>query len=186
MKRRTIGIITALTAAAASVVALTQGMLSGEAAPTPTSPPAPVTSTAGFDPCYFVWATQDLPEVREKFQDAVHALFPQAEVRVNAYGENCVAADGSFTFGALETDFYVSIPVDDLNDADDLGRIVELVLALVIEQFPRPLVPGPQDGFVEFSFTAGAETRTLRASLRLAKELFEKGLHGAELLQALE
>lgn len=63
---------------------------------------------------------------------------------------------------------------------------MEQILTLVIEQFPRPFVPGGQDGFVEFTFVAGTETRILRAPILLAKELLEKSLHGAELLRALE
>jgi len=190
MKRKTIGIIALVaTAAGAAIFALTQ-LMPQDVPPTETVPAITVTASPTaveeFKPCYYVWAYQALPEITDEFQAAIADILPDAEATASAYGENCVAEDGTFTFGAMETDFYVTLPVDDLNDKAALGDIVEQVLTLVIEQFPRPHVPGGQDGFVEFSFVAGTETHILRAPIPLAKELLEKGLRGAELLQALE
>ena len=189
MNKKLVGILAFAATAGAALIAVTQN------APTQDSPPVTTTSgitvtapptVAEYKPCYYVWAYQDLPEIQQEFQSALESIFPEAKTRVNAYGENCVAEDGSATFGAMETDFYVTLPVDDLNDETALGDIVEQILTLVIEEFPRPIVPGGQDGFVEFSFVAGTETHTLRAPIPLAKELLEKGLHGAELLRELE
>lgn len=86
----------------------------------------------------------------------------------------------------METDFYVRVNVEDLKDDAALGTMVEQALTIIIEQFPRPIVPGGQDGFVEFTFVAGSEQRVLRVPIPRGKELLEQGLHGAELLQALE
>lgn len=190
MNRKFIAGFIVLAAAGASVFALSQGN-PGPAEPPPTTAPE-ITVTASpspiaeYKPCYFVWATQDLPQVSEEFEAAVQDVLPGAEARANAYGENCVAEDGSFTFGAMETDFYVEVAVGSLTEEEVLGEMVGQVLAIVIEEFPRPTVPGGQDGFVEFTFTAGGETRILRAFIRLAKDLLDQGLGGAELLQALE
>ena len=190
MNKKLVGILAIATTAGAAIIALTQSNPGQVEPPVTTAPKVTVTAspspTAEYKPCYYVWATQALPEISADFQSAVQAVLPEAEARANAYGENCVAEDGSFTFGAMETDFYVTIPVADLTDSAALGEIAEQVLTLVIEQFPRPIVPGGQDGFVEFSFVAGTETHILRAPISLAKELLEKGLHGAELLRALE
>ena len=190
MNKKLVGILAFATTAGAAILALTQSASTQDSPPVTTTPKdtatVSITVVEEYKPCYFVWAYQDLPEIGQEFQSALESIFPEAKTRVNAYGENCVAEDGSATFGALETDFYVTLPVDDLNDEATLGEIVEQTLTLIIEQFPRPIVPGGQDGFVEFSFVAGNETHILRAPIPLAKELLEKGLHGAELLQALE
>lgn len=190
MNKKVVMILVTVAAAGASIFALTKSNPVQDepiATFTPrvilTETPSP---TAEYKPCYFVWATQELPEISADFQSAVQATLPEAEARANAYGENCVAEDGSYTFGAMETDFYVTIPVADLTNKETLGAIVEQVLVIVIEQFPHPIVPGPQDGFVEFSFVAGTETHILLAPISLASELLEKGLRGAELLEALE
>lgn len=178
-----------LAAASAAVFALNRSApQTVEVPPTETIAAASETPTvtAEYKPCYFVWATQELPEIQQEFQSAVQGLFPEAEARANAYGENCVAEDGSFTFGAMETDFYISVPVKDTSDDAALGEIVERVVRLVFERFPRPKVPGPMDGFVEFSFAAESGNRVIRVKLALARELLEKGLRGAELLQGLE
>lgn len=179
-----------LAAAGASVFALSRGGPGPAETPPATAPEitaaASPSPTAEYKPCYFVWATQELPEVSEEFEAAVQDVLPEAEARANAYGENCVAEDGSFTFGALETDFYIKLAVGSLTEEGLLGEMVGQVLAIVIEEFPRPTVPGGQDGFVEFTFTAGDETHILRAPIPLAKELLEQGLRGAELWRALE
>ena len=192
MNRKVIGIFTLVAAAGAAVFALTRGAPRQQVPPTDT--PAPVaptvtaspTVTAEYKPCYFVWATQGLPEISADFEAAIQSVLPTAGATASAYGENCVAEDGSATFGAMETDFYVRVNVEDLKDDAALGTMVEQALTIIIEQFPRPIVPGGQDGFVEFTFVAGSEQRVLRVPIPRGKELLEQGLHGAELLQALE
>ena len=190
MNKKLVGILAFATTAGAAIIALTQSNPGQVKPPVTTAPETTVTVSptvaSEYKPCYYVWAYQSLPEISADFQAAIQIVLPEAEARASAYGENCVAEDGSATFGAMETDFYITIPVADLTDSAALGEIAEQVLTLVIEQFPRPIVPGGQDGFVEFSFVAGTETHILRAPISLAKELLEKGLHGAELLQALE
>jgi hypothetical protein len=162
----------------------------------PTKPPTPapsvtptasvtVTSTTASLPCYFVWASQNLPDITAELQAAIQAILPEAAVRATAFGENCVAQDGSSTFSALETDFYVTIPVADLQDNEAIGATIGQVLEIV-DGFIRPRVPGPNDGFVEFTFASGSGQRVLRVPIPLGKELREKGLRGAALLAALE
>jgi hypothetical protein len=184
MKKRTIGFLTLLTAASASIFALAQGTPAPKSIPTVTDTPSPMTADVS-QPCAYMWAYQPLPEISTELQAALQAVLPEAEARASAYGEDCVAADGSSTFGALETDFYVSIPVQDLTDNGKLGNLVEQVLS-VVDGFPPPRVPGGQDGFVEFTFVSGSQQRILRVPIPLGRQLREQGLHGAELLQALE
>jgi hypothetical protein len=135
--------------------------------------------------CYYTWATKELPDISAEFQATVQTVIPGAEARASAYGEDCVYADGSATFGALETDFYVTVPVADLADDETLGTFIEQILPIV-DEFSRPRVPGPQAGFVEFTFKNGAEQRILRVPIPLGKQLREQGLRGVELLEALD
>lgn len=136
--------------------------------------------------CAYTWAYHDLPEVSAKFESAVQALLPEAEAHATAFGEDCVSADGrAVSFSAMETDFYVILTVSDLNDNETLGNLIAQVLP-ALEAFAPSSVPGPKEGFVEFTFRAGENQRVLRVPLPLGRELREKGLSGAELIAAIE
>ena len=115
----------------------------------------------------------------------MQTVIPEADAHATAYGENCVHEDGSATFGAMQTDFYVIIPVVGLNDDETLAKYIEQVL-LIVDGFAPPRVPGPKDGFVEFTFRKGEEQRILRVPIPLGRQLREQGLQGIELIQALE
>ena len=154
-----------------------------------TEEPLVIAITSGAessDACAYTWAYHDLPEVSAQFEAAVTALLPEAEARATAFGEDCISADGrAVRFSAMETDFYVIIPVADLNDNEALGALIAQVLP-VLDEFPTGSVPGPKEGFVEFAFRAGDDQRVLRVPLPLGRELREKGLGGAELIAAIE
>lgn len=182
MKKRTIGILTFLAAAGASIFALTQG--TPEPSQRPGEVPLAITIEA-TQPCGYVWAYHALPEISAEFQTAIQAILPEAEARAQAFGEDCVTESGSATFSPMETDFYVRLAVDDLQDNEALGALIEQVLPIV-DEFARPRVPGPQDGFVEFTFFRGSDQRVLRVPIPLGKQLREQGVHGAKLIEALE
>src|SRR4029078_799397 len=64
--------------------------------------------------CGYQWANQDLSELSRSFQASIQALQPEAQANAYAFGENCVLADGSVrSFGAMETDFKVTLQVTD-------------------------------------------------------------------------
>ena len=182
-RKRTIGILTLLTAAAASVFALTQGKLSTEQPAPPTV--TPTETVTASQPCAYTWAYKDLPEISAEFEASVKTVLPEANAHALAFGEDCVVADGSSTFLAMETDFYVILSVTDLNDDELFGNFIEQVLPIV-DGFAPPRVPGPKEGFVEFTFRNGENQRVLRIPLPLGRELRERGLHGAELIAAIE
>jgi len=184
IKKRLIGILAFLAAAAASLFALTQGTFRADI-PAPVTETPTATAAAEYMPCAYVWAYENLPEISAELQAAIQAILPEASARAQAFGEDCVTADGSAIFSAMETDFYISIPVQDLTDNERLGNLVEQVL-LVVDGFPRPRVPGPKDGFVEFTFRSGDQQRILRVPIPRGIELRQQGLRGAELIQALE
>jgi hypothetical protein len=84
----------------------------------------------------------------------------------------------------METDFYITLPVDDLADLDGLGAQVAKILA-VLDRFPTAETPGPQAGYVEIAFVSEGEGDRLRVSVTEATEARERGLAGAALLGAL-
>ena len=108
------------------------------------------TTTPTFEPCGYIWAYQDVPELAIKIENTVLTLDPNARVRVQAFGENCVYSDGSATFGAMETDVYIHIPVEDLTNEEAFGNWMAQVLPLII-QVSEDEFPGGY-GFVEFWF----------------------------------
>ena len=75
-RKRTIGILTVLTAAAASVFALTQGKLSAEQPAPPTV--TPTETVTASQPCAYTWAYKDLPEISAEFEASVKAALPEA------------------------------------------------------------------------------------------------------------
>lgn len=184
IKKRIVGLFAILTAAAASLFALRQGTLSANPTLPPTEPPP--TSAAANQPCAYTWAYHDLPEVSAEFESAVKALIPEAEAHVTAFGEDCLDADGrAVSFGAMETDFYVFIPVLELNDNKRMGDLIAKILP-ILDLFPLSKVSGPNEGFVEITFHAGEDQRVFRIPLPRGRQLREQGLRGGELIEAIE
>lgn len=92
-----------------------------------------------------------MPELNPIFDEAIKQLDPNAKAWATAFGEDCIYADGHADFSALETDFYVHKPANDLNDFESFGVwIVDVMKAL--DTIPPDLITGAQPGFVEFSF----------------------------------
>ncbi len=138
------------------------------------------TNTDSNKPCYYNWADQELPELSAEFEARVQALDANATARANAYGENCTAEDGTFTFGAMETDFYVQLPSDDVLDFESFGNWMARVME-VVDALPAEKIAGPQAGFVEFRFTQNeSDFLIVRVPLREYRDTARE-LSGAEL-----
>lgn len=115
----------------------------------PTFTPAPDYSSTQ---CGYQWAYEDLPELTAQFDQAVKGLIPNSTSHATAFGENCVAADGQVVrFLAMETDFYVIVSVETLDDYETFGNWVSQVMQ-VVSELPTDAVAGPKPGFVEFRF----------------------------------
>jgi hypothetical protein len=157
MKRNRIWIIGIILSAAAGFVAVER-----VSAPTPPNttpmrfttitPEINITDTPAYTngQCAYTWAYHNAPELTEKLSAAFLAIDPVINVRAEYYGEDCVYADGHSTFGAMETDFYVRIPVDDLTNEEAFGNWMSQAMKIVIE-IPREQIQGNY-GFVEFWF----------------------------------
>lgn len=134
--------------------------------PTEASPPPPTEDTSSTQ-CGYQWAYESLPELTAQFDEAVKALIPNSSSHATAYGENCVGSDGQvIRFLAMETDFYVIVTVETLEDYEAFGNWIHDVMQ-VVDGFPPENLAGPQPGFVEFRFEKSfSENISLRVPIR--------------------
>jgi hypothetical protein len=171
-------IITQIVDAWTSVVSPSPQVATQE--PSPTPPPTEAS-------CAFVEGRIALEELSGQFLEQLKSAgLPVEKARAEAYGENCVSADGSqVRFAARETDFYMTLNVTDLLDEAALGDLLERAL-IIVELFPVGQTPGPNPGYVGVTFSAGAEVQNLWFTRNQANELRSQGLKGAQLYRALK
>jgi hypothetical protein len=135
--------------------------------------------------CAFMWANESLPELSADFNQAIQDI-AGAEGYAQAYGENCVTNEGDvLRFLAMETDFYVTLKVDNLENKQVLGELVEQTMEALAE-FPTDETPGPQPGYVGIIFEAPEDSLRLWVMRTEIEIALENGLRGAELFQALQ
>lgn len=150
-------------------------------------PTLPVTVTAapasGYGNCGYQWAQQDLPELSGEFQRAIQGLQSEAQASAFAFGENCVYADGHVDFSAMETDFNITLQVNDLSNEAELGEWIVKVMQ-VVENIPEEKIVGPQPGRVSMAFQIGSEQKLVNFYINQYQAL-PAGLSGAEIYQAL-
>jgi hypothetical protein len=148
---------------------------------------APATDTPADQPCYFNWATQFLPDLSAQAQVAMEAAgLKDITVRAEAYGENCYDSQTNepVSFGAMETDFHITVKVADLADKDDLGNSLEKIL-VVLDKFPTGTTPGLQPGYIGVSFRTDSDELNLWFTVTEGKSARDDGLLGAALLDKL-
>ena len=152
-------------------------------------PPDPngniVTTALGPQDCGYQWANQDLPELSSSFQESIQRLQPEAQANAYAFGENCMLADGSVgSFGAMETDFNVTLQVNDLANESDLGEWIVRVMQ-VIENIPPEQIAGPQPGRVSIIFQSNSDQKIVNFTIYQYQAL-ASGLSNSEIYQALQ
>lgn len=134
--------------------------------------------------CAFSWARQSLPDVTARAQarlDAAH--LPNVKVEAEAYGEDCYNAQTKTThFGAMSTDFYVTMPVPSLDD-DALSALV-VTIDNALTNPPMDNLPA-YPGYLDITFTSGEQTKIVRATFREIQTALDQGLTGAALLHQL-
>jgi len=136
----------------------------------------------GYGSCGYQWAYQDDPRLTAKIDEAIRQLDPNAKANAQLFGEDCVYADGHSTFSALETDFYIHRPIEDLTNNEELGNWMAQAMTL-ITQIPPDELKGNNYGFVEFRFNK-SETEHLVVRVPIQKYLDEgQGKTGNEFLQ---
>ena len=131
------------------------------------------TVTPAYEGCAYMWANHDAPELTGKLDAAIRALNPDAGANASLYGEDCVYSDGTSTFGAMETDFYVHIKVDDLTNEKVFGNWMAQALPL-ITQIPPEEIQGNY-GFVEFWFEKSEGEHVI---VRVPIQEYMNGTHG--------
>ena len=165
------------------------------ATPTPTITPTPSAAlpTATLTPeitevaCAFAWAHVDLPTTTSTTQAALDAAgIMHATVRAEAYGENCLEANGNVRyFAAMTTDFYFTIEVeaDDLYDDQMLAAFIK-PLYNIAAAVPREQIPAPP-GYFDLTFTSSQGAVRLRTRFDDAQAALQRDLKGVALLDAL-
>ncbi len=137
------------------------------------------TGTSDPEPCAYIWAYHDAPTLTKNLNKDVQAIDPDASASVQFFGEDCVFADGHSTFGTLETDFYIHLPIENLSDEEALGNWMAQVLPMII-QIPPEEIQGNY-GFAEFWFMKNdAEQINVRVPLQQYKDI-PQDKTGAEL-----
>ena len=135
--------------------------------------------------CGYQWANQDLPELSSSFQTSIQTLQPGAQANAYAFGENCILADGTIGgFSTMETDFNVTLQVNDLTDESELGEWIVKVMQ-VIEDIPQDQIVGPQPGRVSITLQANADQKVVNFYVNQFQAL-PAGLSNSEIYQALK
>ncbi|MFN8411905.1 MAG: hypothetical protein U0Z26_05915 [Anaerolineales bacterium] len=106
--------------------------------------------TPTYEGCGYIWAYHDDPELSQKFNALIQALDANASANAQLFGEDCVYADGHATFGVMETDFYISIPVEDLTAEEALGTWMEKTLNVITSLSQEEVQR--KKGFAAFNF----------------------------------
>jgi heat shock protein HslJ len=167
------------------------------------SEPAPGLEGAGPDfpptdygcetPTHMAWNSHRLDGLSAQVQRELDAAGLQgAEGYAEAYGEDWYEYDEdggdnptTCNFSILETDFYITLPAENLADYATLAALVSEVL-VVVDGFSVQETPGSQPGYVEIRFVSDGEEASLRASVADAAEARARGLAGAALLDDLQ
>lgn len=134
--------------------------------------------------CGYQWAQEPLPDLSSDFQQSIQDLQPEAQANSFAFGENCVHADGTSTFLPMETDFTVTLKVNDLSNESDLGEWIVNVMQ-VIQNIPSDQIVGPRPGRVTISFQSSAGQKYVRFYIDQYHAL-QSGLSNAEIYEALQ
>ena len=101
-----------------------------------------------------------------------------------AFGEDCIHADGSKTFLAMETDFNITLQVIDPSDEAVLGEWIVKIMQ-VIENIPNEKIVGPRPGRVSIAFQSGSEQKYVNFYIDQYQAL-PASLSDAEIYQALQ
>ena len=148
------------------------------------TPDGEITPASTFEGCAYQWAYEDLPKLTSDFQRSIQGLQPEAQASAFAFGEDCISADGNATFTPMETDFNVTLQVNDLSDQSDLGEWIVKVMQ-VIENIPPDQIVGPRPGRVSIAFQVSNEQKFVNFYIDQYRAL-SSGMSNAEIYQALQ
>ncbi|MEP7136436.1 MAG: hypothetical protein ABI904_16020 [Chloroflexota bacterium] len=95
----------------------------------------------------YQWAYRDLPDLSSKFLQAIQQLQPSAQAKAFAFGEDCFYADGHADFIAMETDFNITVQINDTTDTNECGTWVVKIMQVILD-IPKEEIVGPRPGRV--------------------------------------
>lgn len=144
-----------------------------------------LTPVAPYEGCGWQWATQYLGPLSTQVQLALeNAGISVVSVHAQVFGENCLSSENEILyFAPMETDFEISVTVEDLSDTNSLGNLLEAIL-VVLDSFPPEETPGPQPGLIGIEFINGSEHLWIRLTVAESIAIRSLGLHGSDLLKA--
>ncbi|MEO8606967.1 MAG: hypothetical protein ABI690_03750 [Chloroflexota bacterium] len=148
--------------------------------------PIGTSEAASFTQCAYSWAHRDLPNVTTLAQAALaNAKIADTTIRADAYGEDCIDPNTNTVrgFGAMTTDFYLTVERPNLSDQTALADYVK-VAYIALLTLPADSLPA-HPGYLDITFTSGADTKHFRAMFDTIKATLDKNLSGANLLDAL-
>ena len=136
--------------------------------------------------CAFMWANEPLPELSNDLEETLKGFQTEAEGYAQAYGENCVTNKGEVVrFLAMETDYYITLKVEDLDDKQALGELIEGVME-VMAKFPTEETPGPQPGYIGITFESDTDSLRLWVPRTKIEVAMREGQRGEELFNSLQ
>ncbi|MBN1680831.1 MAG: hypothetical protein JW966_11110 [Anaerolineae bacterium] len=145
--------------------------------------------TLDYSACSWQWAQEVLPDETTQLADSLSAAnLPVNDLTVFAYGEDCFNAEGNVVrFAAMETDFLLTLAVDDLDDSETLGDLAADALVIIVRDFPVSDTPGPMPGQITLSFEArdGSTAVTPPIKQNIAADWVAQDLRGSALIRAL-
>jgi len=155
------------------------------ASPTISPPTEQAATLTSIHPnCAYQWAYQGLPELSAEFQQAIQALQPSAQANAFVFGEECVYADGSRKFLAMETDFNLTLQVTELMDEDAFGEWIVKVMQIILN-IPKEKIIGPRPGRVSIIFQSDSQNHGINFYIDQYQSLPTR-LSNAEIYQALK
>lgn len=146
--------------------------------------PTVESSSGNSQQCAYQWAQQALPELSDHFQESIQSLQAEAKATAFAFGENCIHTDGTKTFLPMETDFNVTLQVNDLSDVSALGGWIVNVMQIV-QSVPTDQIVGPRPGRVSLLFQSNNEQKGVSFYIDQYRGL-PSGLNNAEIYQRLQ
>lgn len=138
--------------------------------------------------CSYQTASNPLADLSSQLQDMYNqAGFSNLHVEADAYGENCILADGSQGgFTQTETDLKFVLDEDSLDDSTVLAVQAHEILR-IIAGMPEDQLPGPNPGYIGITFqTSKGDTLQYWFPRQVGLNAFQQGLSGDDLLKALQ
>ena len=152
-----------------------------------TNTPATTETPAEVTNCAYAWTQRELPELTDEVNAAFQmAGYSEVDALANAYGENCINPQTNkvVRFSAMQTDFMISVAIEDTDDAEVMGEWIERVLK-VLGDFQPGDIPGPNPGYIGISFGTSGDLVSLWFQRKEAEDLLMKGVTGSRLFEAL-